>query len=77
MTKKIESISLDFPNSDCGEVLWYKVGKPWHHEGKIVTEIKKCERYGEQSMIPYYEIHTEDGVVAEMHQFGHIVYESN
>lgn len=71
---KIKSISLEFPNCDDGSIIFYEVGKT-DVGGKIVTEIKKAERCGEMAMIPYYEIYTENGLHAEMHQYGHIVYE--
>jgi hypothetical protein len=75
---KIKSICLGFPNADDGSVLFYNVGRPWkcNREGKVVTEIKAVsicpEPYCEKV---HYEIYTEDGLVAEMHQYGHIVYE--
>ena len=73
---RIKSITLDFPNADAGNVIFYTVGVTPRHSGisKPVTEIRKAERFGEWGMIPYYEIYTEDGIIAEMHQYGHIVY---
>ena len=73
---RIKSITLDFPNCDDGSVIFYEVGrKPMSQSiSKPVTEIRKAERNGEYCGIPYYEIYTEDGLVAEMHQYGHIEY---
>ena len=74
---RIKSLTLDFPNSDDGSMLFYEVGtKPICQSiSKPITEIRKAERCGEPlALIPYYEIYTEDGLVAEMHQYGHIVY---
>uniref|UniRef100_A0A6H1ZY87 Uncharacterized protein n=1 Tax=viral metagenome TaxID=1070528 RepID=A0A6H1ZY87_9ZZZZ len=73
---KIKSVSLDFPNSEKGEQLYYEVGKV-SIGGKIskpVTTIEKRLYRGQECWPPYCRIYTEDGLIAEMHQFGHIRY---
>lgn len=72
---KIKSISLDFPNCDNGEVIYYEVGVlPFGHK-KPIMEIRRSQRNGEMALIDFYEIYNEDGIIAEMHQYGHIQYE--
>jgi len=71
---KIKEVGLHFPNSEQGDIVYYKVGSPFQ-KGKAVTEIKAVS----MSPQPYcekvhYEIYTEDGLVMEMHQYGYVEY---
>lgn len=75
MGEEIKSVSLDFPNS-AEDQIYYEVGKVPLSGAmcKPVTSIKKVGNWRLADRPTYIEIYTEDGLVAEMHQFGHIRY---
>jgi hypothetical protein len=76
MEMRIQSICLDFPLSDNGEVLFYRVGSPvrYNEDKRIVNEIRKATKLCEFCEVAYYEIYAGEQLVAEMHQYGHIQY---
>ena len=72
---EIKSITLYFPNSEQGEIVYYEVGRPQKKDGKPVTKIMlnsyATEPYCEHQ---FYQIFTADGLVVDMHQFGAVEY---
>jgi len=65
---KIKSVTLHYPNSDCGEMLDFTVGK------RGVTEIKEAERTAEYCMIKYYQIFKNGKLVSELHHYSQVDY---
>jgi hypothetical protein len=70
--KTIKSVALDFPNCTDGDCVYYLVGKVSYGNTKPVSRI---ESYQDSPESPrYFRIFTDDGLIAEMHQYGHIQY---
>jgi len=73
---KIKSITLDFPNDTEGNCIYYCVGQINKNTGLTVTKIMEngyCCGDGATHM--FYSIFSDNKLIADMHQYGHIVYE--
>lgn len=64
----IESVSLEYPNSEESDSLWYEVGR------NSVTEIKRCQKKGEHCFVDYFEIYSENKLTAELHHYSVVKY---
>jgi len=71
-SEKIKSVTLDFPNFTDETCVYYAVGKvPYGYTNKA----SRIEPYLDSPSSPrYFRIFTKEGLIAEMHQYGHIQY---
>jgi len=73
---KIKSITLDFPNDPEGDCIYYCVGQIDEKTGLTVTKIMEngycC---GDQATHVFYSIFSNNKLIADMHQYGHIIYD--
>lgn len=63
---KIKSVVLFFPMSECGEELYYEVGK------NGVSSILRCEAFDGHV---YYQIYKDDKLYSDVYHYSQVVYE--
>ena len=72
---KIKSITLDFPNDPEGDCIYYCVGQIDEKTGLTVTKIMENSYCcGDQATHVFYSIFSNKKLIADMHQYGHIIY---